>query len=98
MGFSKSFPRTLKGSTYPSWEEIKLTDKEEKEEETKCRKENISLMKECMEDAKGIMKDKNLKDFQSDLIKVAISFFEKRASHVVYWKESKAKEKFDEIF
>ena len=28
----------------------------------------------------------------------AISLFEKRASHVVYWKESKAKEKFDEMF
>ena len=98
MGFSKSFPRTVEGSTYPIWEEIKLTDKEEKEEEAKCRKENISLMKECIEDANGVMKDKSLKDFQSDLIKVAISLFEKRASHAVYWKESKAKKKFDELF
>ena len=98
MGFSKSFPRTVEGSTYPIWEEIKLTEKEEKEEEAKCRRENISLMKECVEDAKGVMKDKTLKDFQSDLIKVAISLFGKRASHAVYWKESKAKEKFDEMF
>ena len=98
MGFSKSFPRTVEGSTYPIWEEIKLNGKEEKEEEAKCRKENISLMKECIEDVNGVMKDKNLKDFQSDLIKIAISLFEKRASHAVYWKESRAKEKFDEMF
>lgn len=31
MAFSKTFPRTLKGSTYPIWEEITLDDKEEKE-------------------------------------------------------------------
>ena len=65
MGFSKSFPRTVEGSTYPIWEEIKLTEKEEKEEEVRCRKENISLMKECIEDAKEVMKDKSLKDFQT---------------------------------
>ena len=98
MGFSKSFPRTIEGSTYPIWEEIKLTEKEEKEEESNCRKENISLMKECIEDANGVMKDKTLKNFQSDLINIAISLFEKRARHAVYWKESKAKEKFDEMF
>ena len=98
MVFSKSFPRTVEGSTYPIWEEIKLTDKEEKEEESNCRKENISLMKECVEDANGVMKDKTLKNFQSDLINIAISLFEKRASHAVYWKESKAKKKFDELF
>ena len=98
MGFSKSFPRTVEGSTYPIWEEIKLTEKDEKEEEAKCRKENISLMKECVGDANGVMKDKTLKNFQSDLINIAISLFEKRASHDVYWKESKAKKKFDELF
>ena len=98
MGFSKSFPRTVEGSTYPIWEEIKLTEKEEKEEEAKCRKKNISLMKGCVEDAKEVMKDKTLKNFQSDLINIAISLFEKRASHAVYWKESKAKKKFDELF
>ena len=26
MGFSKKFPRTVEGSTYPVWEEIKLTE------------------------------------------------------------------------
>jgi len=41
---------------------------------------------------------KSLKDYQTDLIHIAISLFEKRASHSIYWKESKAKEKFDGMF
>jgi len=95
MAFSKSFPRTSKTSPYPQWEEIFLTEEEEKEQEAKCRNENINLMKECIEDAKALMQEKNLKDYQTDLIHIAISLFEKRASHSIYWKESKAKEKFD---
>ena len=95
MTFSKSFPRTLEGTNYPRWEEVFLTEFEEKEVEEKARAENVRLMKECLDDAKNIMAEKNLKEYQSDLIALAISLFEKRASHEVFWKESKAKEKFD---
>ncbi len=98
MPFSKSFPRTLKGTTYPIWEEVMLSEDEERDEERKCRKENIWLMKECLEDAKAIMKEKDMKDFQTDTVHIALALFEKRASHVVYWKENKAKEKFDRKF
>lgn len=98
MPFSKSFPRHSKTSTYPQWEEVTLTDAEEKLEEDKARAENIRLMKECIEDARDIMKEKGLKDYQTDIIHMAISLFEKRASHSIYWKESKAKEKFDGMF
>ena len=98
MPFSKSFPKQSKTSTYPQWEEIFLTEAEEKETEQKSRQENIILFKECVEDAKSIMKERGLKDYQTDLIHIAIALFEKRASHTVYWKESKAKEKFDEMF
>lgn len=98
MAYSKSFPRTTKESTYPIWEEIYLSDAEENEQEVKTRSENIELMKECIEDAKQIIADKNLKDYQTDVINMAISLFEKRASHSVYYKEEKAKEKFDEKF
>jgi hypothetical protein len=52
-------------------------------------------MMECIEDAKKIFLEKNLKNFQSDIISLAIALFEKRASHEVYWKEAKAKDKFD---
>jgi hypothetical protein len=44
------------------------------------------------------MKDSALKDFQSDMVSIASALFEKRASHSVYWKESRAKEKFDDKF
>jgi len=98
MPFSKSFPKQSKTSTYPQWEEVTLNEAEEEAEEQKARTENIKLMKECIEDAKSVMKDKELKDYQTDLIHMAISLFEKRASHSIYWKESKAKEKFDEMF
>jgi len=30
MAFSKSFPRTLKGSSYPIWEEVLLSEEERK--------------------------------------------------------------------
>lgn len=98
MPFSKSYPKQSKTSTYPQWEEVTLTDEEEKAEEQKSRTENIKLMKECIDDAKAVMQEKGLKDYQTDLIHMAISLFEKRASHSIYWKESKAKEKFDEMF
>jgi len=98
MTFSKSFARYVKGSNYPRWEDISLTEKEEREQEEKARKENIELMNRCIEDARKIIDKQNLKRFQSDLVRVAITLFEKRASHVAYHKESKAKEKFDRMF
>ena len=97
MAFSKSFPRTTDKSTYPMWEEVFLTDEEEQEEEKKCREENIELMKECIDDAKALIETKGFKGFKEDILKVAVSLFEKRASHFVYWKEKKAKEKFDKL-
>lgn len=97
MPFSKSFPKTTDKSIYPKWEEITLTPEEEKEQEKIARKENIEKMKECIDDAKLIMKEKQLKEYQTDMINIALALFEKRASHEIYYKESKAKEKFDEI-
>ena len=98
MVFYKTFPRTTDKSSYPVWEEIKLDDSEEKEEERIAKREYSVLMKECIDDAKKIMTEKDLKPFQSDEINIAIALFEKRASHEVYYKEKRAKEKFDEKF
>ena len=78
MAFSKSFPKTTDKSAYPKWEEIFLSDVEEKEIEEKAMKENIELMKKCIDDAKKIITEKNLKPYQTDLIRMAISLFEKR--------------------
>ena len=95
MSFSKSFPKTVKGSTYPQWEEIFLTEEEEKNIEAEQKKENTKLLKECIDDARKIMNDRGLKEYQTDMINLAVVLFEKRASHQVYWKENKCKEKFD---
>jgi len=97
MGFSKTFPKEVKGSNFPKWVEVFISSEEEALEEQKCRNENISLMRECIEDAKKLIEEKDLKRYQTDLVNLSIALFEKRASHSVYWKENKAKEKFDEM-
>lgn len=91
----KSFPKTIEGSTYPMWEEVTLTEKEEFVEEQKARRENISLMRKCIEDAKKLMEQQGMAEYQSDVLGIALSLFRKRASHVVYWKDRRCKEKFD---
>ena len=95
MPFSKSFPRKSDKSVYPNWEEVYLTAEEETNVVEEARKKNIELMKECINDAKTIFHNTFLKDYQTDVIICAIALFEKRASHEVFWKEEKAKEKFD---
>jgi hypothetical protein len=95
MAFSKSFAKTTEKSVYPKWVEVYLTEEEEREEEKKCRVENVRLMKECLEDARKIFASEKLKGYETSLITLTIALFEKRASHSVYWKENKAKEKFD---
>lgn len=95
MTYSKNFPRTVEGSNYPKWEEIYLTVEEEKQEEEQSRQDNIGIMKECIEDAKTVMAKKGLKDYQTDLINMALALFRKRASYAIHYKEQKAKEKFD---
>jgi len=80
---------------YPKWEEIYLTETEEANVDEAAKKENLKIMKACIEDAKTIFKESDLKEYQTDIINTAIALFEKRASHSVFWKESKAKEKFD---
>ncbi len=97
MAFSKSFPRTVEGSAYPKWEEVFITEEEEKDIEEKARQENIKIMQECIDDAKALIEEKGFKGFKEDILKAAIPLFEKRASHTVYWKESKCKEKFDAV-
>ena len=73
MSFSKSFPRTVKGSPYPRWEEVFISEEEERSEEDKCRVENLRIMDQCIEDAKKIMANKSLKPYQTDLVNTAIA-------------------------
>lgn len=92
MAFSKSFPKKDQKSI---WEEVFLTQTEEQDSENEAQIEHYQEMKKCIGEAKKIVEEQSLKPFQSDIIKIAISLFEKRASHVVYYKERKAKDKFD---
>ena len=94
MPFSKSFPKTLPGTNYPIWEEIFLTKEEEQQVEAECKKINFQLLDECLQDAKMLAIKNGINEDQN-VTRIAISLFEKRASHVVFWKESKTKEKFD---
>ena len=97
MTFSKKFPRNISGSNYPVWEEIQLTDEEEKEVEELCRKENFCLLDQCIKEAKSLA-IKNQINTEENVTNIAIALFEKRSSHVVFWKENKAKDKFDDRF
>lgn len=98
MSFSKTFPKSVKGSNYPSWEEVYLSEDEEKKVEEKAKEENYKLMKGCLDKAQFILQEKKLDYTHSDVINMAIALFDKLASHSVYHKEAKAKEKFDGKF
>ena len=41
MTFSKSFPKIVKGSNYPRWEEVFLTESEEKIQEFAVRFQEV---------------------------------------------------------
>ena len=97
MTFSKTFPRTVQSSSYPIWEEIKLTEEEEKYAEEQCKKENFRILDGCLSEAKALAIKHSINEDEI-VTNIAIALFEKRSSHVVFWKESKAKEKFDERF
>ncbi len=95
MAFSKTFPKTMPGTNYPVWEEIFLTTEEEQEVEELCKKANFLIMDESIQEAKALMV-KNGMNEDSNIINIAKSLFDKRASHLIFWKESRAKEKFDQ--
>ncbi len=97
MTFSKSFPKK-KDTGYPEWEEITLTDEEEKDIDNTARMENLALLNQCLEDAKSLLMKKGLLGNDTNIVNAGVALFEKRASHSVYHKERKAKEKFDALF
>ena len=87
MVFEKSFPIKSDKSAYPKWVDVTLTKEEEASIDLSARKENLKLMRECLDDARV------LADNPSDVTSIGIALFEKRASHSIYWKERKAKKK-----
>jgi hypothetical protein len=94
MVFSKTFPREIPGSNFPKWEEIFLSAQEEREREQVSRQENLFLIRQCIADARNVLKDAGMMDMQSHVLSIALGLFKKRAQHSVYYKEDKCKEKF----
>ena len=97
MAFSKTFPKTTPGSSYPVWEEIILTEEEEKDVEEKCQRENFRLLNTCLEQARALAIKQGI-NTDENRVQLAITLFEKQASHLVFWKENEAKKKFDQKF
>ncbi len=93
MAFTKSFPKRSDKSVYPQWEEVTLSPEEELRAEALCREENNKIMAECLLDAKELLKSGDWKAYESSVVALAVALFEKRASHVAYWKEDLAREK-----
>lgn len=96
MAFSRRFPRDVAGSPYPVWEEVYLSKEEEQQIEQEQRVQTLELLKECIADATRVVEQSGLQ--ASDIRPVAIALFEKRASHAVYWKEERTKQKFDKAY
>jgi hypothetical protein len=94
MTFSKTFPKSVPGTNYPVWEEIFLTEQEEEEVEETCRRENFQLLDDCLREGKALAIKHGI-NTDENVVRLGITLFEKRASHVVFWKETKTKEKFD---
>lgn len=92
MVYSARFPKNVGEKTI--WEEIRLQSHEEKDVETQARIENYKILRESIADAKNISEKDGLIEEQS-IVKIAIALFDKRASHQVYHKENRAKDKFD---
>lgn len=94
MGFKKSFRQTSDKSAYPKWVEVELNDEEEKEAAKTARQKNVKIMMQSIEDAKLVAQEKDLDS--PAITEIARSLFDKRASHTVFHKERKAREKFDD--
>src|SRR3989338_7431177 len=96
MVFSKAFPRHLPGSSSPVWEEITLSEEEEQEAEEKSQRDNFCLLDASLQEAKALAIKHGINS-GANVTRMAIALFEKKASHQVFWKEKKAKEKFEAL-
>ena len=95
MAFHKNFPLQKAQSGFTSWHEITLSEEEEKRAEEKARDDHITTYNQCLDDAKEIILKNGMKSFDPNIIAIANALLEKRASHIAFYKEEMAKEKFD---
>jgi hypothetical protein len=98
MVFSRTFPREIPGSNFPKWEEMFLSAQEEREREQVARQENLFLVRQCIADARNILKDEKMMDMQSHVLSLGIALFKKRSNHAVHYKEELCKDKFQKYW
>lgn len=95
MAFSKRFPKDVATSPYPQWIEVRLSEEEEQAVEQETRKKHAQQLAQCIVDAKQVAKKSDVHADPAEVVALAKSLFDKQASHVVFYKEAKAKEKLD---
>lgn len=98
MGFKKRLPYQKAEGSYTSWIEIELDEETEKNAEDKARDDHIKQYKECLDDAREIALSSGVKAFDQNVINIANTLFEKRSSHVAYYKEDAAQDMFNEKY
>lgn len=96
MTYSKRFPKDVPTQVHPQWIEVSLTKEEELDVEKQTRKLHASLLKQCVADAKQVAKASEVHAEPAEIVSLANALFDKRASHLVWHKEERAKQKFDE--
>lgn len=94
MSFSKKFPKEVPGSNFPIWEEIILSPTEEQDVEEHAKRDQFKLLDEALREARALAIKHSIND-EGIVARLGVALFEKRASHIIFWKEEKAKEKFD---
>lgn len=97
MTYSKRFPKDTPASVHPQWIEISLSDDEEREVKKQARSKHASQLAQCLVDAKKVAKLSEVHADPSEIVNLARSLFDKQASHTVFYKERRAKEKFDSL-
>ncbi len=54
-----------------------------REREQVLRQENMFLIRQCIADARNVLKDEKMMDMQSHVLSIAVALFKKRAASVV---------------
>ena len=63
-------------------ERVFLSAQEEREREQVCRRENLILLRQCIGDARNIIRSEKLMDMQSHVLSLASTLFNMRARHI----------------
>jgi hypothetical protein len=95
--YSRSYPRQDESGA-PRWVEIFLSAQEEREREQIARQENLYLVRQCLSDARNVIKSEQLMDMQSHVLSIALALFKTRAQHASEYKDELCRQKFEKYW